>query len=129
MTAVPRQVPRHPTGGSPPPAGSPSPQDGHTAGHMAGHMVVCGDDALAHRIAGELAEVYRQDVVLVAPTGGGPETDEPRVRVQQADRTPPDEPALVAAGVRRAQALALLHEDDEVNMRRTPSGSPPLPGD
>ncbi|MFE6067345.1 NAD-binding protein [Streptomyces sp. NPDC056525] len=80
-------------------------------------MVVCGDDALAHRIAGELAEVYRQDVVLVAPTGGGPDTDEPRVRVQQADRIPPDEPTLVEAGVRRAQALALLYEDDEVNMR------------
>ncbi|WP_055602040.1 NAD(P)-binding protein [Streptomyces aureus] len=80
-------------------------------------MVVCGDDALAHRIAGELAQVYRQDVVLVAPTGGGPDTDEPRVRVQQADRTPPDERTLVEAGVRRAQALALLYEDDEVNMR------------
>ncbi|MFF5922489.1 NAD-binding protein [Streptomyces flavochromogenes] len=80
-------------------------------------MVVCGDDALAHRIAGELAEVYRQDVVLVAPTGAGPDTDEPRVRARQADRTPPDEPTLVEAGVRRAQALALLYEDDEVNMR------------
>ncbi|MET9536276.1 NAD-binding protein [Streptomyces sp. NPDC006553] len=80
-------------------------------------MVVCGDDALAHRIAGELAEVYRQDVVLVTPTGGGPDTDEPRMRVRQADRTPPDERTLVEAGVRRAQALALLYEDDEVNMR------------
>ncbi|WP_406066360.1 NAD-binding protein [Streptomyces sp. NBC_01077] len=80
-------------------------------------MVVCGDDALAHRIAGELAEVYRQTVVLVAPSGGGPDTAEPRVRVQHADRIPPDEPTLIEAGVRRAQALALLYEDDEVNMR------------
>ncbi|MFB6627157.1 NAD-binding protein [Streptomyces sp. NPDC056374] len=80
-------------------------------------MVVCGDDALAHRIAGELAGVYRQDVVLVAPAGSGPDTAGPRVRVQHSDRTPPDEATLVAAGVRRAQALALLYEDDEVNMR------------
>ncbi|WP_328946686.1 NAD-binding protein [Streptomyces sp. NBC_00250] len=80
-------------------------------------MVVCGDDALAHRIAGELAEVYRQDVVLVTPTGGGPDIADARVRVQHADRIPPDEPTLIEAGVRRAQALALLYEDDEVNMR------------
>ncbi|MER5310808.1 NAD-binding protein [Streptomyces sp. NPDC002773] len=80
-------------------------------------MVVCGDDALAHRIAGELAEVYRQSVVLVAPAGGGPDVSAPRVRVQHADRIPPDEATLVEAGVRRAQALALLYEDDEVNMR------------
>ncbi|MFE6710953.1 NAD-binding protein [Streptomyces sp. NPDC057695] len=80
-------------------------------------MIVCGDDALAHRIAGELADVYRQDVVLVAPAGGGPDTDGPRVRVRESDLTPPDETVLVEAGVRRAQALALLHEDDEVNMR------------
>ncbi|MYS09899.1 potassium transporter TrkA, partial [Streptomyces sp. SID6041] len=80
-------------------------------------MIVCGDDALAHRIAGELADVYRQDVVLVAPAGGGPDPDGPRVRVRESDRTPPDETVLVEAGVRRAQALALLHEDDEVNMR------------
>ncbi|MEU2074829.1 NAD-binding protein [Streptomyces sp. NPDC013489] len=80
-------------------------------------MVVCGDDALAHRIAAELAGVYRQDVVLVAPAGSGPDTAGPRVRVQHSDRTPPDEATLVEAGVRRAQALALLYEDDEVNMR------------
>ncbi|MER5961515.1 NAD-binding protein [Streptomyces sp. NPDC002057] len=80
-------------------------------------MVVCGDDALAHRIAAELAEVYRQNVVLVAPAGGGPDASGSRVRVQHGDRTPPDEPTLAEAGVRRAQALALLYEDDEVNLR------------
>ncbi|MFJ7988677.1 NAD-binding protein [Streptomyces sp. NPDC096351] len=80
-------------------------------------MVVCGDDALAHRIAAELADVYRQDVVLLVPAGSGPDTDGPRVRVRASDRTPPDETALSEAGVHRAQALALLYEDDEVNMR------------
>lgn len=82
-----------------------------------GHMVVCGDDALAHRIATELAEVYRQTVVLVTPTGGGPDPSHPGVRTHLLGGVPPDEPTLVEAGVRRARALALLHEDDEVNMR------------
>ncbi|MGW3560632.1 potassium transporter TrkA, partial [Streptomyces sp. NPDC000963] len=36
-----------------------------------GHMVVCGDDALAHRIAVELADVYRQSVTLVVPPPAG----------------------------------------------------------
>ncbi|MFD7963545.1 NAD-binding protein [Streptomyces zaomyceticus] len=80
-------------------------------------MVVCGDDALAHRIAAELAEVYRRSVVLVAPAAGGPDTSGPGVRLQHAEQAPPDEPTLIEAGVRRAQALALLYEDDEVNMR------------
>ncbi|MBY8816177.1 potassium transporter TrkA [Streptomyces cinereoruber] len=34
-------------------------------------MVVCGDDALAHRIAAELADVYRQAVTLVVPPPAG----------------------------------------------------------
>ncbi|MEU9980441.1 NAD-binding protein [Streptomyces sp. NPDC050856] len=36
-----------------------------------GHLIVCGDDALAHRLAGELRHVYRERVTLVRP-GGGP---------------------------------------------------------
>ncbi|WP_188266205.1 MULTISPECIES: NAD(P)-binding protein [unclassified Streptomyces] len=80
-------------------------------------MVVCGDDALAHRIAAELAEVYRQSVVLVTPAGGGPDSSRPGVRAHLLGGVPPDEPTLRAAGVPVAQALALLHEDDEVNMR------------
>jgi Trk K+ transport system NAD-binding subunit len=107
MSVVPRQARPEADGGARP--AGPVPRDGH--------MIVCGDDALAHRIAGELAEVYRQSVVLVTPAAGGPNVSEPRVRVQHADPTPPDEPTLVEAGVRRAEALALLYEDDEVNMR------------
>ncbi|MFF9543785.1 NAD-binding protein [Streptomyces albidoflavus] len=33
------------------------------------HMVVCGDDALAQRLAAELADVYRVRVVLLTPAG------------------------------------------------------------
>ncbi|MYS07245.1 potassium transporter TrkA, partial [Streptomyces sp. SID6041] len=32
-----------------------------------GHMIVCGDDALAHRLAGELHEVYGEHVTLLVP--------------------------------------------------------------
>ncbi|MFD3571143.1 NAD-binding protein, partial [Streptomyces sp. NPDC058667] len=32
-------------------------------------MVVCGDDGLAHRLAAELRDVYRERVVLVVPDG------------------------------------------------------------
>ncbi|MBZ4018838.1 NAD-binding protein [Streptomyces purpurogeneiscleroticus] len=32
------------------------------------HMVVCGDDSLAHRLAVELREVYREQVTLVVPS-------------------------------------------------------------
>ncbi|MFC0597889.1 potassium channel family protein [Streptomyces palmae] len=32
-------------------------------------MVVCGDDALAHRLAAELSEVYRARVTVVIPSG------------------------------------------------------------
>ncbi|WP_399494177.1 NAD-binding protein [Streptomyces sp. P9(2023)] len=108
------------------------------AGHAGGHMVVCGDDGLAYRLADELREVYRQRVVLVVSgdpaeerttarseatasttsdgtsntTSGGAITP---VRVMTAQA--PTEDALLAAGVARASALALLYEDDETNLR------------
>ncbi|MGW4104207.1 potassium transporter TrkA, partial [Streptomyces sp. NPDC004976] len=34
------------------------------------HMVVCGDDGLAHRLAGELRGVYREQVTLIVPPAG-----------------------------------------------------------
>ncbi|MFK3731782.1 NAD-binding protein [Streptomyces sp. NPDC088090] len=78
-------------------------------------MLVLGDDALAHRLAAELAEVYRRDVVLVTPgpesAPGGPG------RVRYVPGAAPDERTLLRAGLREAEALALLYEDDEVNMR------------
>lgn len=111
-----------------------------------GHMVVCGDDALAHRLAGELRVMYRERVTLVTPVGTGVTETGSRAAGRRASailgrmslvmtRTtpggPPDpgddvqvleaseitEDVLAAAGVPRAAALALVHEDDEVNIR------------
>ncbi|MFD8972920.1 NAD-binding protein [Streptomyces sp. NPDC059593] len=107
-------------------------------------MVVCGDDGLAHRLAAELRDVYRRQVVLVAPGGppGEPDGEQPAVPsraarlLRRAARPVPDGPAgsapappqdvaapapteaaLLRAGVDRAAALALLYEDDETNLR------------
>lgn len=79
-------------------------------------MVVCGDDALAIRLTGELHEIYRQPVTLLLPDADaiGPEPS-PTTRVVEAEV--PDTAALRAAGVGRAAALALVYEDDETNIR------------
>ncbi|MFF3315968.1 potassium channel family protein [Streptomyces sp. NPDC003035] len=113
----------------------------HTArGVLAGHMVVCGDDGLAHRLAAELRDVYRQRVVLVVPgeraTGqpaalsraaelltriGGSAADAGSggvvVPVREVVASAPTEDVLLGAGVDQAAALALLYEDDETNLR------------
>ncbi|GAA4932026.1 NAD-binding protein [Streptomyces coeruleoprunus] len=140
-------------------------------------MVVCGDDALAHRLAHELHDVYRERVTLVVPgrrdtsperpgrrtgrgafalfgrvsaamarpgggtgaaggtgTGAGADgrpdpaaagvrggqadgTSRPRRPVRVLESPEVDEATLVDAGVERAAALALVHEDDETNIR------------
>ncbi|MFE5729517.1 NAD-binding protein [Streptomyces sp. NPDC056528] len=111
-------------------------------------MVVCGDDALAHRIAVELADVYRRAVTLVVPPpagfegvagqptslsrasallgrmsaavgrpGGLPGDVAQGAGVREVTAAVPDEQTLSEAGVARAEALALLYEDDEANMR------------
>ncbi|MGW0710847.1 NAD-binding protein [Streptomyces sp. NPDC002643] len=106
---------------------------------VSGHMIVCGDDALAERLAAELTTVYRERVTLVvpasrrvAPTGGGRGRASSLLgRVQtamtRADGGPgaprvleaaePDEGVLEEAGVRGAAALALVYDDDEANIR------------
>ncbi|WP_328875547.1 NAD-binding protein [Streptomyces sp. NBC_00287] len=108
-----------------------------------GHMIVCGDDGLGHRLADELREVYRERVTLVAPSRAGA-TPTPTGRARASallDRvssamtrtadTAPDVvdnwhvveaqevtgEVLAAAGVARAAAVALVHGDDEVNIR------------
>ncbi|MFF8841703.1 NAD-binding protein [Streptomyces sp. NPDC015127] len=114
-------------------------------------MIVCGDDTLAHRLAAELRDVYRERVTLVVPAVGSSRGSEPslpgRVRgsalfgrvsaamtravappVAPGDTPPPDLPrvletpqldedVLLEAGVGDAAALALVHEDDETNIR------------
>ncbi|WP_326614547.1 NAD-binding protein [Streptomyces scopuliridis] len=116
-------------------------------------MVVCGDDTLAHRLAGELRDVYGERVTLVIPPvrpsrlppaplaglgrasaffgrmsaamartaatlpdpagEGTRRPDGPRV-LEAAEL---DEDVLVDAGVDEAAALALVHDDDEINIR------------
>lgn len=107
-------------------------------------MVVCGDDGLAHQLAAELRDVYRQRVVLVTPgdldeelageqptvlsratqllrRSGGPATEAvtsgapPPLRDVVASA--PSKETLLRARVDRATALALLYEDDETNLR------------
>ncbi|MFJ6792612.1 potassium channel family protein [Streptomyces angustmyceticus] len=118
-------------------------------------MVVCGDDALARRLATELRDVYGERVTLVVPSArephrprippparaldratallgrmsaamtrttppapegpdDGAEAREGTVRVLEAAQ--PDDAALAAAGVAEADALALVYDDDELNI-------------
>ncbi len=106
-----------------------------------GHMIVCGDDALAERLAAELTAVYRERVTLVVPAGRGTGSTEParavtmlgRVQAAVNRTTGPaadggsdaplvleaptlTEAVLAEAGVREAAALALVHDDDEANI-------------
>ncbi len=109
-------------------------------------MVVSGDGALAHRLAGELREVYGEHVVLVVPPDSGARS----ARLPASGRTrasalfgrmssvmlrspapgpdgagegglveavEPSDEALTQAGIERAAALALVHRDDETNIR------------
>ncbi|MCZ4119241.1 NAD-binding protein [Streptomyces sp. H39-S7] len=111
-------------------------------------MIVCGDDALAHRLAAELRQLYGEPVTLVVPqrTGHGARrpaspgprgrrtsallgrmtpavartavvSDEPAVDVPLLEADEPDEEVLREAGVERAEALALVYDDDEINIR------------
>ncbi|MEV3993654.1 NAD-binding protein [Streptomyces sp. NPDC049837] len=109
-------------------------------------MIVCGDDALAHRLAAELRDVYRERVMLVSPGGGpvhGPRLAVPRPRLSAAllgrvsaamtraapsaagidaptavlEAPEPTDAVLETAGVTGAAALALVYEDDETNIR------------
>ncbi|MFE9405796.1 NAD-binding protein [Streptomyces sp. NPDC006530] len=109
-------------------------------------MIVSGDGALAHRLAGELREVYGEHVVLVVPPDSGARSG----RLPASGRTrasalfgrmssvmlrspapgpegagagglieavEPSDEALTQAGIERAAALALVHRDDETNIR------------
>ncbi|MGN9763326.1 NAD-binding protein [Streptomyces sp. SD31] len=105
-------------------------------------MIVCGDDALAERLAAELTAVYRERVTLVVPTGhrtsptgpaqtttllgrvqavvnrtAGPATDGASDAPQVVEAPELTEAVLAEAGVREAAALALVHDDDETNIR------------
>ncbi|NDZ80608.1 potassium transporter TrkA [Streptomyces sp. SID10853] len=109
-------------------------------------MIVCGDDGLAHRLAVELRGVYRETVTLVVPPAGaagvpehtqltpvgrasalfgrmsrvvtGPSSgDRDAVADRLIEAAAPDDDVLLRAGAEEASALALVHQDDEVNIR------------
>jgi voltage-gated potassium channel Kch len=107
-------------------------------------MVVCGDDALAHRLAAELRDVYRERVTLVVPDADGAvgigraaalasavlgcaRLAVPRSSANGASAAvqeipvlhaaTPDDRALETAGAAEASALALVYKDDETNIR------------
>jgi Trk K+ transport system NAD-binding subunit len=78
------------------------------------HLVVCGDDALASRMAEELTVRYGERVTVILPSaqrGHGPRIARlPGVRI--IERAELDERAFHDAQVQSARALAILHQDD-----------------
>ncbi|WP_329038933.1 NAD-binding protein [Streptomyces sp. NBC_00178] len=119
---------------------------------LTGHMVVCGDDALARRLAVELRYVYGERVTLLLPPGR--DTSRPELPLTQRARASalfgrmsaamnrngtagggdgdtnagveavriieahePSDEVLEEAGADRAAALALVYDDDELNIR------------
>ncbi|MDX3235895.1 NAD-binding protein [Streptomyces sp. ME03-5709C] len=84
-------------------------------------MIVCGDDALTHRLAHELAAVYRRQVMVVLPSlrhGHGPRIAELTRRhgVRVLEAVEPSDTSLLEAGVQDAVALALAYGDDQTNI-------------
>jgi Trk K+ transport system NAD-binding subunit len=94
-----------------------------TGTHRTGHMIVCGGDALTHRLALELIHLYRERVTLVIPSPGsghGPQLTalaEGNPFVQVIEGREPDEATLLAAGIRDAAALALTMDDDQATIQ------------
>ncbi|MFD8544297.1 NAD-binding protein [Streptomyces sp. NPDC059649] len=117
-------------------------------------MVVCGDDALAHRLAAELRDVYGERVTLVTPSAREPHrpgipppasplgragallgrvsaamtrtalppeppgegTEPPPEPLRILEAAQPDDVALTEADIAGAEALALVYDDDELNI-------------
>ncbi|MFP3991754.1 NAD-binding protein [Streptomyces sp. E11-3] len=110
-------------------------------------MIVCGDDALAQRLAAELRDVYRERVTLIVPTaerrppmpltgraratallgrmsaamGRGGAGNGAGAEGETAERLieAPEltDEVLLEAGVEQAASLALVYDDDEANIR------------
>ncbi len=86
------------------------------------NYVICGDDALAHRLAEELSVRYRRSVTVIMTSvrnNHGPQIAElrkrgGRVRIVEAERVSAE--VLASAGVATAEAMALVRQDDVGNL-------------
>lgn len=82
------------------------------------YFVVCGDDALAYRVVGELSRRYKASVAVILPSrhrNYGPQIARyPGVRVIESDRL--DAEVFRTARVHLADAVALVEQNDVGNI-------------
>ncbi|HEY2949140.1 MAG TPA: NAD-binding protein [Micromonosporaceae bacterium] len=82
------------------------------------HLVVCGNDALAYRLVLELTLAAGARITVLATGAGRLDTPDVRtikgVRLVKVDRL--DEDTFRKADLERADALALVHQDDVGNL-------------
>ncbi|MBO0833381.1 MAG: hypothetical protein J2P29_15575, partial [Actinobacteria bacterium] len=80
----------------------------------AGRVIICGDNALASRIAEELTARYGLAVTAIVPSASARYAARlqamPGVRV--LERAELDSEAFLDAGLPMARGLAIVHEDD-----------------
>jgi Trk K+ transport system NAD-binding subunit len=81
------------------------------------HLIVCGDDPLALRLIEELVRRYQVRVTVILSSrrrGYGPQIARLPVDIVESDRL--DGEAFRQAGIAKADALALVHQDDVGNI-------------
>ncbi|HEU5160857.1 MAG TPA: NAD-binding protein [Streptosporangiaceae bacterium] len=85
---------------------------------LRGHLVVCGDTALAHRLAEALVTRFGQEVTVILPSKRqhhGPQISRlPKVRIVEAQQLTDE--AFLTARVDMARAVALVGPDDVGNI-------------
>src|SRR5689334_11864419 len=84
---------------------------------VAGHLIVCGDDPLTHRLAGELVTQHGRQVTVILPDrrrNHGPQISRLAVRVVEAETLDAD--AFRRARVATADAVAVMRQDDVGNI-------------
>jgi Trk K+ transport system NAD-binding subunit len=83
-----------------------------------GHLIVCGDTALAHRLAEALVTRFGQEVTVILPSKRhrhGPQISRlPKVRIVEAQQLTDE--AFLNARVDAARAVALVGPDDVGNI-------------
>lgn len=98
---------------------------------MSDHFIVVGGNALAHRLAIELTELYEADAAAIVPAGDTPHTVQ-IAQVLGAERTIVDSHVTVeslrAAGIDRARAIAFVDGDDRANIHAAMRAAALKPG-